>query len=72
MKNCQNLEDFMIAVGGREEFESKCEKFDEMNQLLIHLYHHHLNSFKNYLSDDEKDLIDSLEPLTDILYWRKT
>jgi octaprenyl-diphosphate synthase len=71
-KNCRTLPDFISAVGGEGEFEKKCEQFDEANSLLIQLYQHHLNNFKHYLADDEKNLLNSLEPLTDILYWRKT
>jgi octaprenyl-diphosphate synthase len=56
---------------GRLEFNKKAAEFDEINIGLIDLYQHHLTELDKSLSGKEKDLIQSLKPLTDILYWRR-
>jgi octaprenyl-diphosphate synthase len=42
-----------------------------MNEKLIRLYFHHLDRLQAYLSPDEEKLLTYLQPLTDLLYWRK-
>ena len=71
LKQCDTLADFYLALGGKEVFERKVAEFDQKNEFLIQLYQHHLQNLKSYLKPDELGLLDSLRPLTDILYWRK-
>lgn len=71
LKNIQTLEQFYQALGGEAHFQAKVKEFDAMNEKLIELYHHHLKTLGEFLSADEKSLLTKLEPLTDILYWRK-
>jgi len=71
LKHTKTLEDFISLLGGLHEFENQVRLFDEKNEFLIQLYHHHLTNLENYLVGDEKKLIQLLRPLTDLLYWRK-
>ena len=71
LKQCQSLGDFMLAVGGEKAFFTKVDEFDKMNQFMIDLYQHHLQTLSRFLKPHEKKLIADLQPLTDILYWRK-
>jgi octaprenyl-diphosphate synthase len=71
MRSCQTLEEFYSVVGGEEAFRSHVAEFDKMNEFLIQLYAHHLNTLSSYLSEEEKGLLEDLRPLTNILYWRK-
>lgn len=71
LKHTKTLEDFISLLGGLKEFEKQVKDFDEKNQFLIQLYHHHLTNFENYLSGDEKNLVKVIRPLTELLYWRK-
>jgi octaprenyl-diphosphate synthase len=71
LKNIKTLVEFKNFVGGEEKFQEKLKKFDEANEFLIQLYHHHLSNLEKYLSAEEKGLIKDLQPLTDLLYWRK-
>jgi octaprenyl-diphosphate synthase len=68
----QNMDQFYSVVGGKQAFDEKVAAFDKANQFLIDLYKHHLQNLSHYLKDDEKELLKALEPLTEILYWRKT
>lgn len=72
LRDCKNLEDFYQVLGGVENFNFKVQEFDEKNKFLIQLYQHHLKTLESYLSVNENKLISYLEPLTDILYFRKT
>jgi octaprenyl-diphosphate synthase len=72
LNKCETLEDFQNAIGGRAKFDAKVAEFDKKNEFLIQLYHHHLQNLKSYLKPEELKILDSLSPLTDILYWRKT
>jgi octaprenyl-diphosphate synthase len=71
MRSCQTLEEFYSVLGGEEAFRSHVAEFDKMNEFLIQLYAHHLNTLSSYLSEEEKGLLEDLRPLTNILYWRK-
>jgi octaprenyl-diphosphate synthase len=72
LRNLKTLEEFYSAIGGEAEFGKKVEEFDEMNRFLIQLYQHHLQTLGHYLQDTEKNLLMELEPLTEILYWRRS
>ncbi len=67
----QTLEEFKSHLGGENRFQQYVKSFDEVNQKQIALYHHLLESLESMLSGDEKRLIKDLQPLTDLLYWRK-
>jgi octaprenyl-diphosphate synthase len=71
LKEAQTLEDFYKILGGKDQFDKAVAEFDEKNIFLIQLYQHHLKSLSHYLSDSEKPLLAQLEPLTEILYWRR-
>lgn len=71
LRNIKTLEEFYTAIGGAQEFGRKVEEFDEMNRFLIQLYQHHLKTLSRFLKDDEKELITQIEPLTEVLYWRR-
>jgi octaprenyl-diphosphate synthase len=71
LKTCQNMGDFMLAVGSEKKFHEKVAEFDQMNKFLIELYQHHLNTLSRWLHESEINLIKDLLPLTDLLYWRK-
>lgn len=71
LKNAKTLEDFYAILGGKDKFDQAVKEFDEKNIFLIQLYQHHLKTLSHYLSEDEKALLGKLEPLTEILYWRR-
>lgn len=71
LKNCQSLEDFKAYLGGDEIFENKVKEFDEKNAFLIQLYEHHIKALESSLQGSQKKLVSELEPLTNLLYWRK-
>lgn len=71
LKAAQTLEDFYICLGGKDKFDQAVKEFDEKNVFLIQLYQHHLKTLEIFLSDQEKSLLSQLEPLTEILYWRR-
>ncbi|MEZ0391428.1 MAG: polyprenyl synthetase family protein [Pseudobdellovibrionaceae bacterium] len=71
LKDTKTLEDFQQLLGGKSQFELTVKEFDEKNVFLIQLYQHHLKTLAHYLSEDEKPLLQQLEPLTEILYWRR-
>lgn len=71
LKDLKTMPEFFEAVGGKSKFDQALAEFDEMNRFLIQLYQHHLKTLSQFLAENEKSLISQLEPLTDILYWRK-
>lgn len=71
LKKISHLEDFYSAIGGESKFKVAVEKFDEQNQFLIQLYHHHLRTLRGFLTEDQQPLIEKLERLPDVLYWRR-
>lgn len=58
-------------VEGKKIFTQKVSDFDSMNEKLIQLYQHHLESLRLVLKPEEATIVDSLKPLTEILYWRR-
>jgi len=72
LKTCKTLTQFYHCVGGETIFWKKVSDFDEQNKFLIQLYRHHVTNLEKYLLPEEKHLLKKLEPLTDILYWRKS
>ena len=68
---CKDLESFYNSIGGKTVFDQKLKTFDEANEKLIRLYFHHMDRLKIHLSPGEEKLSTYLNPLTDLLYWRK-
>lgn len=71
LKGAQTLADFHACLGGKDVFDKSVQEFDEKNIFLIQLYQHHMKTLSRYLAEDEKSLLKQLEPLTEILYWRR-
>lgn len=71
LKGIEKLEDFYQFLGGKDQFDAKVRQFDEKNIFLIDLYQHHLKTLEQFLDPSEKNLLKKLEPLTEILYWRR-
>jgi len=74
MVKSKNMHDFYKIFStsdeeGKKIFLEKVQAFDQENQKLIDLYHHHLNEFIQRTG--LKNLEKSLSPLTDLLYWRR-
>ncbi len=68
----KNLDDFKKCfsdVDGQKIFDQKVTEFDQMNLKLIDLYDHHLSNLQTFVHSEA--LINSLKPLTEILYWRR-
>lgn len=58
-------------VEAQKIFDEKVLAFDAINRGLIDLYEHHLRELEKQLIGSEKQLIEKLKPLTEILYWRR-
>ncbi len=72
MIKSHTLEDYykcFSQADGKAIFDQKVQEFDQMNQKLIELYNHHLAQLQQKTSSDQ--LVKSLKPLTEILYWRR-
>jgi octaprenyl-diphosphate synthase len=67
----KDLDGFYNGIGGKDVFDSKLKSFDEVNEKLIRLYFHHMDHLKTHLKPGEDKLLTYLNPLTDLLYWRK-
>lgn len=55
--------------GGENDFQTLLKSFDAANEKMIQLYEHHLVQLEKKIQKPE--LIKSLKPLTEILYWRR-
>jgi octaprenyl-diphosphate synthase len=71
LKTCKNLVEFKTRLGGESLFAQRVQEFDQKNQFLIDLYRHQMVLLKNHLKPGEEVLLQRLEPLTEILYWRR-
>lgn len=69
VKSSDLKEYYQCFAGGEKEFQSYVQKFDAVNEKMIQLYDHHLVQLENKIQKPE--LIKSLKPLTEILYWRR-
>ena len=70
-KESKTLGDVYKAVG-KDYFEQRLEAFDKINSELIDLYQHYLSQVAQKLTPNQVGLIHELEPLSTLLYWRKT
>jgi octaprenyl-diphosphate synthase len=55
---------------GEEKFFKVLEEFDQINVGLIDLYKHQLEQTKALLNESEVGLVNELNKLPDLLYWR--
>lgn len=69
VKSSDLKEYYQCFAGGEKEFQSYVQKFDAVNEKMIQLYDHHLIQLEKKIQKPE--LIKSLKPLTEILYWRR-
>lgn len=67
----KDLEMFYNSIGGKPVFDARLKAFDETNAHLIRLFFHHLDRLSGQLKPGEEKLLTYLQPLTDLLYWRK-
>ncbi|MDX9731077.1 MAG: polyprenyl synthetase family protein, partial [Bdellovibrionales bacterium] len=67
---CQSLGDFKRAVG-EAYFDERAAAFDAENQKMIELYHHRLNGLREFLTPEERSVVEVLKLLPEPLYWRK-
>jgi octaprenyl-diphosphate synthase len=70
MVKSSNLEEYYKCFpGGESDFQAFVKSFDVTNEKMIQLYEHHLVQLEKKVQKPE--LIKSLKPLTEILYWRR-
>ena len=69
VKSSDLIEYYQCFTGGEKEFKEYVAKFDAVNEKMIALYDHHLVQLESKVQKPE--LIKSLKPLTEILYWRR-
>ena len=70
MVKSSNLEDYyQCFANGEKDFQGFVQSFDATNEKMIQLYDHHLVNLEKKIQKPE--LIKSLKPLTEILYWRR-
>lgn len=67
----QNLAEFIQNLGGESKMTAYLAEFDQQNSKLIELYHFHLGELSQKLKPEQRGMIASLQPLPDLLYWRK-
>lgn len=70
LKKVQSLGEIYQIIG-EKEFFTAVDKFDEINEELIALYHHKLQLLSDRLSGYEKEIVTNLKDLPEILYWRR-
>lgn len=61
--------DELSSEEGEKLFKEKVQEFDSTNEKMIQLYEHYLSELEKRVAKPE--LIKSLKPLTEILYWRR-
>lgn len=71
LKSIRTLPELYALCEGKEKFVVRVNEFDEGNLFLIQLYQHHLQTLTQFLSENEKPLLQQLQPLSEVLYWRK-
>lgn len=69
VKSSDLNEYYQCFAGGEKEFKEYVTKFDAINEKMIQLYDHHLVQLEKKIQKPE--LMKSLKPLTEILYWRR-
>lgn len=70
MVKSSNLEEYYQCFpNGEKDFQAFVQNFDATNEKMIQLYEHHLVNLEKKIQKPE--LIKSLKPLTEILYWRR-
>ena len=69
VKSSDLNEYYQCFASGEKEFKEYVAKFDAINEKMIQLYDHHLVQLEKKIQKPE--LVKSLKPLTEILYWRR-
>lgn len=69
-KECKTIED-VYALNGRTEFDQVVCDFDESNQKLIAECQTQLEKISRFLCKEEMGLIEDLQKIPALLYWRK-
>lgn len=70
LKTCDKLEDVFKVIGA-EYFGECLKQFDQMNEEVMKLYHHYVESLRALLKSDQQKICDVLSPLDRILYYRR-
>lgn len=70
LKACQTMIEVYELVGS-DFFKEKIDSFDQMNQQVIELYQHYGQSLGELLEPFEKPLVQDLEALPRLLYYRQ-
>lgn len=70
LKRCQSPEELEQALGPGA-LEASVKEFDALNQQVIDLYDHHVQSLRTFLAEGEQGLADELRALPELLYWRR-
>ncbi len=68
-KGLKTLDEVYELVGA-DNFKVALERFDQINQGLIDLYNHRVETFAAFLQPQEHGLISDLKKLPSPLYWR--
>ena len=78
MVKSSNLEEYyQCFANGEKDFQGFVQSFDATNEKMIQLYDHHLVNLEKKIQkpgvsgQSASELIKSLKPLTEILYWRR-
>jgi octaprenyl-diphosphate synthase len=67
---CQTLAEIEATLGA-EKWKQKLAEFDAINEALIALYRHYAEELEKLLRVEERKLVERLNRLPDLLYWRK-
>ena len=70
LRECRTL-DQIYEIFGREKFDQKLEKFDQINCDQIELYEHHLVTLNSKLGSSQSGMVAELQKLANLMYWRK-
>jgi len=69
-RESHNMADIYTCMG-EKEFFAHLEEFDEHNKKVINLFAHHCENLKPMLKPEEQTLVEEIQVLPGILYWRK-
>ena len=61
----------LYQVVGEEIFHNRVKDFDKMNEELIGIYNHHLQTLRSKLSGTQLEIVENIKGLAELLYWRR-
>ncbi len=70
LRACETLDDVKALIG-EDNFHHCVQHFDDMNTQIIGLYEHKARSLETFLAVSERGLINELNGLPSILYFRR-